>query len=145
MTSRQHVVVVENVVARGGLIGLCSAYWLLRAGHRVTIIERDHLGAGAATGNAGELTPQMVAPLGRMMGASWLVYAPSIAIALAMIPYALDNRKAGRTMALLAAAVTMALSILLGLANVGWMLVPSGVLAALAGWLGIRSERTEQG
>lgn len=93
----------------------------------------------------GLMLAQMVAPLGRMMGASWLVYAPSIAIALAMIPYALDNRKAGRTMALLAAAVTMALSILLGLANVGWMLVPSGVLAALAGWLGIRSERTEQG
>jgi D-amino-acid dehydrogenase len=58
MTKRHHVLVVG-----GGLIGLCSAYWLLREGHRVTIIERDHLGAGAATGNAGELTPQMVAPL----------------------------------------------------------------------------------
>lgn len=54
----KHVVVVG-----GGLIGLCTSYWLLRAGHRVTIVERDHLGAGAATGNAGELTPQMVAPL----------------------------------------------------------------------------------
>lgn len=51
------------VIAGGGLIGLCSAYWLLRDGHRVTIVEREHLGAGAATGNAGELTPQMVAPL----------------------------------------------------------------------------------
>lgn len=54
----QHVVVVG-----GGLIGLATAYSLLRDGHRVTIIERDHLGAGAATGNAGELTPQQVAPL----------------------------------------------------------------------------------
>jgi len=55
---KQHVVVVG-----GGLIGLCSAYALHRDGHRVTIVERDHLGAGAATGNAGELTPQQVAPL----------------------------------------------------------------------------------
>ncbi|WP_282827309.1 NAD(P)/FAD-dependent oxidoreductase [Gulosibacter sediminis] len=54
----KHVVVVG-----GGLIGLCTSYWLLRTGHRVTIVERSHLGAGAATGNAGELTPQMVAPL----------------------------------------------------------------------------------
>lgn len=51
------------VIAGGGLIGLCSAHALLRAGHEVTIIEPDHLGAGAATGNAGELTPQQVAPL----------------------------------------------------------------------------------
>ncbi|GAA1794390.1 FAD-binding oxidoreductase [Leucobacter iarius] len=58
MQQIQHAVVVG-----GGLIGLCSAHALLRDGHRVTIVERDHLGAGAATGNAGELTPQQVAPL----------------------------------------------------------------------------------
>jgi D-amino-acid dehydrogenase len=51
------------VIVGGGLIGLCTAHVLLREGHRVTIVERDHLGAGAATGNAGELTPQQVAPL----------------------------------------------------------------------------------
>ena len=56
--AQQHIVIVG-----GGLIGLCSAFALVRDGHRVTIIERDHLGAGAATGNAGELTPQQVAPL----------------------------------------------------------------------------------
>ncbi len=55
---KQHVIVVG-----GGLIGLCSAYALIRDGHRVTLVERDHLGAGAAVGNAGELTPQQVAPL----------------------------------------------------------------------------------
>lgn len=54
----QHVVIVG-----GGLIGLCTAHALLREGHRVTIIEREKLGSGAATGNAGELTPQQVAPL----------------------------------------------------------------------------------
>lgn len=55
---KQHVVIVG-----GGLIGLNAAFWLRKDGHRVTIIEQDHLGAGAATGNAGELTPQQVAPL----------------------------------------------------------------------------------
>lgn len=58
MQKTQHAVVVG-----GGLIGLCTAHALLREGHRVTIVERDRLGSGAATGNAGELTPQQVAPL----------------------------------------------------------------------------------
>ena len=55
---QQHVVIVG-----GGLIGLSTAHALLRDGHRVTIVERDRLGSGAAEGNAGELTPQQVAPL----------------------------------------------------------------------------------
>lgn len=55
---QQHVVIVG-----GGLIGLCTAHAVLRDGHTVTIVEADHLGAGAARGNAGELTPQQVAPL----------------------------------------------------------------------------------
>ncbi|MBS3181634.1 NAD(P)/FAD-dependent oxidoreductase [Leucobacter manosquensis] len=55
---RHHVVVVG-----GGLIGLSTAHALLREGHKVTIVEKRALGSGAATGNAGELTPQQVAPL----------------------------------------------------------------------------------
>ncbi|MBL3686390.1 FAD-binding oxidoreductase [Leucobacter zeae] len=54
----QHIVVIG-----GGLIGLSAAHALLRDGHRVTIVDRGRLGGGAATGNAGELTPQQVAPL----------------------------------------------------------------------------------
>src|SRR5699024_1034486 len=56
--TKQHVVIVG-----GGLIGLCTAHAVLRDGHTVTIVESDHIGAGAAVGNAGELTPQQVAPL----------------------------------------------------------------------------------
>lgn len=51
------------VVVGAGLIGLSAAYALLRDGHRVTIVEPDVAGGGAAKGNAGEFTPQQVAPL----------------------------------------------------------------------------------
>jgi D-amino-acid dehydrogenase len=54
----KHVIVVG-----GGMIGLCTAHALQRDGHRVSIIERERLGSGAAKGNAGELTPQQVTPL----------------------------------------------------------------------------------
>lgn len=54
----QHVLILG-----GGLIGLCSAYALVRDGHTVTIIERETLGSGAAQGNAGEVTPLQVTPL----------------------------------------------------------------------------------
>lgn len=37
----------------GGLIGLCSAFFLHRSGWHVTILERDVLGSGASRGNAG--------------------------------------------------------------------------------------------
>lgn len=52
MTRAKHVVVIG-----GGLVGLCVSHVLVREGHRVTIIEKDRLGAGTATGNAGEITP----------------------------------------------------------------------------------------
>lgn len=50
-------------VVGGGIIGLTTAHALLTEGHSVTLIERHTLGSGAATGNAGEITPQQVAPL----------------------------------------------------------------------------------
>ncbi|MEB4613165.1 NAD(P)/FAD-dependent oxidoreductase [Leucobacter sp. M11] len=53
----------HTVVVGGGLIGLCTALALRRAGHPVTLVDRGRLGGGAATGNAGELTPQQVSPL----------------------------------------------------------------------------------
>ncbi len=41
------------VVAGGGLVGLCSAWYLARRGAEVVVLERAQLGAGASRGNAG--------------------------------------------------------------------------------------------
>jgi len=53
----------DVLVAGAGLIGLCTAYSLARAGHRVTLIDKDEVGSGAARGNAGEITPIQVTPM----------------------------------------------------------------------------------
>jgi D-amino-acid dehydrogenase len=50
-------------VIGGGLIGLCSAYYLREAGLRVTVLERHRVGSGASRGNAGEICPDLVTPL----------------------------------------------------------------------------------
>ena len=48
----------------GGVIGLASAYALVRAGHEVTVIEaRDTLGSETSFANGGQLSYHYVAPL----------------------------------------------------------------------------------
>ena len=37
----------------GGVIGLCSAYYLIKDGHKVTIIDKSSLDSGASYINAG--------------------------------------------------------------------------------------------
>ena len=37
----------------GGVIGLCSAYYLIKEGHSVTIIDKSSLDSGASYVNAG--------------------------------------------------------------------------------------------
>ncbi len=41
------------VVVGGGVVGLCSAWYLARRGMEVVVLERAELGAGASRGNAG--------------------------------------------------------------------------------------------
>lgn len=50
------------VVVGGGVIGLSSAYHLARAGHQVTLIEREECGQGASWGNAGWIVPSLAQP-----------------------------------------------------------------------------------
>jgi len=51
------------IVVGGGVVGLCSAYFLRRAGADVVVLERDRVGSGASRGNAGEICPGEVEPL----------------------------------------------------------------------------------
>jgi D-amino-acid dehydrogenase len=51
------------VVVGGGVVGLCCAYELMRAGADVTVVERDHCGRAASLGNAGWVVPSLSAPM----------------------------------------------------------------------------------
>ncbi|MGY1815697.1 NAD(P)/FAD-dependent oxidoreductase [Blastococcus sp. SYSU D00820] len=61
MSSEQ---VPRNVAVVGaGMVGLSTAWFLQEAGAAVTVYDRGSAGAGASWGNAGWLTPALVAPL----------------------------------------------------------------------------------
>lgn len=45
------------IVVGGGVIGLCSAYYLARRGREVILLEQKEIGAGASSGNAGAIAP----------------------------------------------------------------------------------------
>jgi len=47
----------HTVIVGGGVIGICSAYYLARRGGRVTVLERGSLGEAASYGNAGSIAP----------------------------------------------------------------------------------------
>jgi len=47
----------RTIVVGGGVIGLCTAYYLARGGGEVLLLERDRIGAGASSGNAGAVAP----------------------------------------------------------------------------------------
>ena len=51
------------IVVGGGVVGLCCAYELRRAGAEVTIAERDACGGAASRGNAGWIVPSYSAPI----------------------------------------------------------------------------------
>ncbi|MFD0859274.1 NAD(P)/FAD-dependent oxidoreductase [Roseovarius aquimarinus] len=53
----------QIIVIGAGICGLSSAIWLRRAGHDVTLIDKDGPGAGASYGNAGLLAEWAVVPV----------------------------------------------------------------------------------
>ena len=55
----QHMIVIG-----GGVVGLASAWWLMEAGHGVTLLERaPEVGSGASYANGGQLSYRYVSPL----------------------------------------------------------------------------------
>jgi D-amino-acid dehydrogenase len=54
---------VKVAIVGGGVVGLCSAYALTRAGAEVVLLERGALGRGASEGNTGWISPTISTPL----------------------------------------------------------------------------------
>lgn len=54
----------QNIlIIGGGIIGLCTAYYLRKGGHQVTVIEQSDFKQGASFVNAGYITPSHIIPL----------------------------------------------------------------------------------
>jgi D-amino-acid dehydrogenase len=51
------------VIAGGGIIGLSSAYYLIKTGHAVTLIDKTEQSQGCSFGNAGMVVPSHFIPL----------------------------------------------------------------------------------
>lgn len=65
----------------GGIVGLCSAYYLQKEGHQVTVFDKSDISHGASFVNAGILTPSHIIPLASpgmiAKGIKWMFNASS--------------------------------------------------------------------
>lgn len=54
----------KNVlIIGGGIVGLCSAYFLQKEGHQVIVLDKSDMQSGASHVNAGYITPSHIIPL----------------------------------------------------------------------------------
>lgn len=69
------------IVAGGGVIGLCAAYYLHKGGHEVVVIERGDIQTGTSFGNAGYVSPSHFIPLASpgivAKGLQWMLSSSS--------------------------------------------------------------------
>lgn len=69
------------IVAGGGVIGLCAAYYLNKSGHEVTVIDQGNLVEGTSFGNAGYICPSHFMPLASpgiiAQGLKWMLSSTS--------------------------------------------------------------------
>lgn len=56
---------MHTLVVGAGVVGLATAYQLLKRGDDVTLIERAHVGSGASRGNAGQICPELATPVAK--------------------------------------------------------------------------------
>ena len=69
------------VIIGGGIIGLCSAYYLAKEGAKVTVIDKSDMANGCSYGNAGMIVPSHIIPLAQpgviQQGMKWMFNAKS--------------------------------------------------------------------
>jgi D-amino-acid dehydrogenase len=53
----------DVLIIGGGSIGLNTAYYLMRSGRGVTLLDRSAIGVGSSSGNAGHIVPSHIVPL----------------------------------------------------------------------------------
>jgi len=65
----------------GGIIGLCTAYYLRKEGHEVTVVDRHDLKDGCSFGNMGYISPSHFVPLATpgiiRQGLKWMMDSSS--------------------------------------------------------------------
>jgi len=72
MTDRPDVLIIG-----GGVVGVCSAYYLAKQGAQVTLVEQGDIAAGSSYGNAGLIVPShslpLAAPGALASGLKWML------------------------------------------------------------------------
>jgi len=53
----------DVLIIGGGPVGLSCAYYLLKSGRKITILEAKEIGKGSGSGNAGHIVPSHIIPL----------------------------------------------------------------------------------
>ena len=68
-------------VIGGGIVGLCSAYYLAKRGAKVSVFEKSDLTDGCSYGNAGMIVPSHIIPLAQpgmiKKGIQWMFNSKS--------------------------------------------------------------------
>ena len=66
----------EVIIVGGGVIGICSAYYLSSRGIKVTVLDKGKIGHGSSFGNCGLIVPSHSIPLAApgvvLQGLKWM-------------------------------------------------------------------------
>ena len=72
---------MKVVIAGGGIIGLCTAYYLQKSGYDITVIDENEITSGTSFGNAGYISPSHFMPLASpgivAQGLRWMLNSSS--------------------------------------------------------------------